>query len=265
MPTKEHELGRPLAEASPPETRPTLDEFLEHPEGWAVFFDVDGTLLDIAATPDGVVVPPFLLDDLRELERIVGGALALITGRGIDFVDQLFAPHRFAIAGLHGAEWRERDGQTLRSPFDPAFSAVKAALQQWASPLPGVGFEDKGAAVALHFRQAPAAAGTVATLMDRAQAMAGPAYGLQAGKMVIELRPRADKGQAVARFMQRQPFKGRRPVVFGDDVTDETMFEAVNDLGGLSVRIGDEAGLTKATARLVSPEHVRELIKAATV
>ena len=101
--------------------------------------------------------------------------------------------------------------------------------------------------------------------MDRAQAMAGSAYGLQTGKMVVELRPRADKGEAVARFMQRQPFKGKCPIVFGDDVTDESMFEAVNDLGGLSVRIGNEACQTKATTRLSSPEHVRELIKAAIV
>ena len=265
MPTKEPGLGRLLADPAPDAPQPTLSDFLDRPEGWAIFFDVDGTLLDIAATPDGVVVPSFLLDDLLKLERIVGGALALITGRGIDFVDQLFAPHRFAIAGLHGAEWRERGGQIIRSAVDPAFSTVKAALRQWASPLPGVGFEDKGAAVALHYRQAPAAADTVATLMDRAKSMAGPAYALQTGKMVIELRPRADKGEAVARFMQGQPFKGRRPVVFGDDVTDESMFEAVNSLGGLSVRIGDEACLTKATARLITPEHVRELIKAATV
>ena len=265
MATDEHGLGRPLADATHVAPQPTLSEFLAHTREWAVFLDVDGTLIDIAATPDGVVVPNRLLDDLLKLEGIVGGALALITGRGIDFVDQLFAPHRFAIAGLHGAEWRERDGQTMRPPADPQFSKVKAKLRDWASPLPGVGFEDKGAAVALHYRQAPAAADTVATLMGRAQAMAGSAYGLQTGKMVIELRPRADKGEAVARFMQRQPFKGRCPIVFGDDVTDESMFEAVNDLGGLSVRIGNEACQTEATTRLNSPEHVRELIKAATV
>lgn len=265
MATKENELGRPLAEATRAATKPTMNDFLGRPGEWAVFFDVDGTLLDIAATPDGVVVPSFLLDNLLKLEKIVGGALALISGRGIDFVDQLFAPHRFAIAGLHGAEWREHGGQTIRSPDDPQFSKVKTAIRQWASPLAGVGFEDKGAAVALHYRQAPAAADTVATLMARAQAMAGPAYGLQTGKMVIELRPRADKGEAVARFMQRQPFKDRRPIVFGDDVTDESMFKTVNDLGGLSVKIGDEAHLTKATTRLDSPQHVRELIKAAIV
>lgn len=228
-----------------------------------MFFDVDGTLIDIAPTPNSVAVPSSLSDDLVKLERLTGGALALITGRGIDFVDQLFAPHRFAIAGLHGAERRESDSEIVRPPDDPAFPAIKAALQQWAAPFTGVGFEDKGAAVALHYRQAPLAADTVAHLMDKALALAGPAYGLQLGKMVIELKPRADKGEAITRFMQGKAFKGRRPIVFGDDATDESMFEAVNKLGGLSVKVGDDACSTKATSRLISPQSVRDLIKAA--
>jgi trehalose 6-phosphate phosphatase len=263
MPTTEHDTERLLAEGAPATPGPSLSDFRDNPGGWAVFLDVDGTLIDIAPTPNSVAVPPSLPDDLVKLERITGGALALVTGRGIDFVDQLFAPHRFAIAGLHGAERRESDGQTIRAPEDPAFPTVKAALRQWVAPVTDVGFEDKGAAVALHYRQAPLAADTVAHFMDKALAMAGPAYSLQLGKMVIELRPRADKGEALTHFMQGKAFKGRRPIVFGDDATDESMFETVNELGGLSVKIGDDACSTKATSRLISPEYVRELIKAA--
>ena len=49
------------------------------------------------------------------------------------------------------------------------------------------------------------------------------------GKQVIEVRPaRADKGEAVARYLDVPPFSGRRPVFAGDDMTDEDGFTAVS-------------------------------------
>jgi len=45
----------------------------------ALFLDVDGTLLDLAARPDDVVMPAGLVTTLAGAERKLAGALALIS------------------------------------------------------------------------------------------------------------------------------------------------------------------------------------------
>ena len=72
----------------------------------ALFLDVDGTLLDIAAAPDRVVVPDGLAATIARLERLLGGALAIVTGRTLADLDRLFFPLRTRAAGVHGAEMR---------------------------------------------------------------------------------------------------------------------------------------------------------------
>src|SRR3984957_11043453 len=72
----------------------------------ALFLDVDGTLLDLAARPGDVVTPAGLVTTLAGAERKLAGALALISGRSIHDVDHLFAPLRLRVSGVHGAEIR---------------------------------------------------------------------------------------------------------------------------------------------------------------
>ncbi|HZX81285.1 MAG TPA: trehalose-phosphatase, partial [Lysobacter sp.] len=103
---------------------------------------------------------------------------------------------------------------------------------------PGALVEDKGIALALHWRAAPAARSPLEALAAAALAHL-PGYRLQHGNCVVELRPaHADKGEAVQRLMACAPFAGRVPVYAGDDLTDEDAFAAANALGGLSVRVG---------------------------
>jgi trehalose 6-phosphate phosphatase len=56
--------------------------------------------------------------------------------------------------------------------------------------------------------------------------------------------------------MEEPPFTGRTPVFIGDDVTDEDGFAAVNELGGLSIRVGAN-GVTSARWRV---ENVEEFL-----
>ncbi|AYD03486.1 trehalose-6-phosphate phosphatase [Neorhizobium sp. NCHU2750] len=206
---------------------------------WALFLDIDGTLIDLAPTPDGIVVPAELPSDLDRLANRFSGALALVTGRALSYADRLFEPYRFPIAGLHGAERRLADGTIDRVSVTPQFEALKMRIAEEASRWDGVLIEDKGAAVGAHYRQAPERQADLEALMERAAADAGDAFTLQRGKMVIELRPaRASKGEALRAYLATPPFAGRLPVAIGDDLTDEAMFAATNALGGLSVRIG---------------------------
>ena len=232
-----------------------------NPDEWALFLDIDGTLLDLAETPDGIEMPASLPADLDGLSRKLGGALALVTGRGLDYADQLFQPHSFPIAGLHGAERRSADGSVTRAEPTPEFERLKADLTAQTSGWNGVLIEDKGAAVAAHYRLAPDREIDLEPLMQEALDRAGPDWHIQHGKMVIEIRPSsADKGHAVEAFLAQPPFAGRRAIAIGDDVTDEAMFRAVNRLGGISVRVGPQSPASEATESVPSPAWLRDVI-----
>jgi trehalose 6-phosphate phosphatase len=211
---------------------------LDH-RGDALFLDLDGTLIEIAETPDQVVADEALLHLLRELAADLGGALALMTGRAIADADRILCGAVDCIVGLHGAECRLRPGVMLRTAEpDGAMEAIRATLYA-AIAIGGLNarIEDKGASVALHYRHAPASETEVRMAADALAA----AHGLAVvhGKMVCEiLPPGPSKGGALAELTRHAPFIGRRPVSVGDDVTDETAFAAAAGLGGLAVHVG---------------------------
>jgi trehalose 6-phosphate phosphatase len=207
----------------------------------ALFLDVDGTLLDIAATPDAVVVPAALRDALAQLAVRLDGALALVSGRPVAELDQLFAPLRLAAAGGHGAQWRLAGNTSTESiSGDGLPEALRRALVGLARQHPGVLVEDKGHSIALHYRGAPAAREALEEGLTAL--LATPvACGLRVlpGKMVFEvLAGGFDKAQAVRRFVAVPPFAGRAPVFIGDDVTDGPAIALMPQLGGLALAVG---------------------------
>ncbi|MEA5159605.1 trehalose-phosphatase [Cereibacter johrii] len=231
------------------------------PDDWALFLDIDGTLVDIAEQPHDVRVAAGLPQDLARLAERLGGALALVTGRRVDWIDANFGPHLFPAAGLHGVERRRASGELDRAGLAPSLNALRKDLGRRTARMPGVLLEDKVAAVALHYRQAPEREPDVRAMMEMALKVMGDGWVLQHGKMVVELRPAsANKGTALEAFLAEPPFAGRRPVAVGDDVTDEEMFRVVNARGGLSVRICETEAPTLARARLASPQALRDLV-----
>ncbi|ULJ71253.1 trehalose-phosphatase [Rhizobium gallicum] len=232
------------------------------PEKWALFMDIDGTLLELAETPDDIVVPPSLPANLDALATRLGGALALVTGRGLDYADRLFSPFHFPIAGLHGAERRDPDGSVRKAEVTAQFERLKADLTAETAGWAGVLIEDKGAAVAAHYRLAPDRELELEPLMEQALSRAGPNWTIQHGKMVIEIRPAsADKGNAVEAFLAHPVFAGRRAIAIGDDVTDEAMFRTVNRLGGHSIRVGPLSPASEARGSIPSAEALRGIIE----
>lgn len=242
-------------------TKLALARALEQPGQWALFLDIDGTLIDLAPTPDSIVVPETLPGDIDRLAKKLGGALALVTGRALLYADELFEPFHFPIAGLHGAEIRDVDGRELFVVPSPEFQALKHALMREAENMPGVLIEDKGAAVAAHYRLAPQFEEQLHQRMKDYAHAAGPDWALQIGKFVFELRPsRASKGDALERFLSEQPFLDRLPLAIGDDLTDESMFAVANARDGYSIRVGRPNASTCAQATAESPAHVRAAI-----
>lgn len=228
----------------------------------AVFLDVDGTLIHHADTPDAVDVDEALCALLERLREATGGALALISGRTIADIDALFAPARFAVAGQHGAERRGADGAMhFHAPLAPRLLAHAATLRRLVEENPGLLLEEKGATLALHYRNAPASAALAEREVRRIVEALGGDFELQAGKFVLEVKPGGrDKGTAIAEFMAEAPFAGRAPVFVGDDLTDELGFDLVNRVGGTTVKVGP--GATRARWRLDDADDVRRWLAA---
>ena len=209
--------------------------------GWALFLDVDGTLLEIAPTPDATTVPAGLKELLKSLQERARGALALVSGRSLAQLDSLFAPLRLPAAGLHGLERRTatRRHDRTQTALHEIPQAPRDYLSHVVALYPRLLLEDKGATLALHYRMAPELQQVAWEAMQVALERAGPGYALLDGKMVIELKPAAaSKSHAIAAFMSEPPFAGRAPIFVGDDHTDEAGFEYVNSVGGLSIQIG---------------------------
>jgi trehalose 6-phosphate phosphatase len=220
----------------------------------AFFFDFDGTLVELASTPDGIFVPRSVPDILTALRRATNGAVAVVSGRGIDNIDSFLSMPDLPVAGMHGAERRDSNGDMQRIGFnDERLLRMEHALEKVVSANPGMLLEIKGAALALHYRNAPEREAAARAATEKLVQEFADAYVLQPGKMVYEIKPKdVDKGRAVRAYMSEPPFTGRKPVFIGDDLTDEKGFAVVNEFDGLSIKIGP--GDTVARARIESVE-----------
>jgi trehalose 6-phosphate phosphatase len=224
----------------------------------AYFFDVDGTLAEIAATPSAARVEQTLLDQLGSLSRLTRGAVALVSGRSIADLDRLLGALRLPVAGQHGAERRTMVGGIIRHPYaDERMEWLRQRVRERIARHTGILVEDKGSAIALHYRQAPSLAAFAHREARQLAAEFGAGIAVLRGKAVVELLASGqDKGRAVLDFMHETPFRGRRPVFVGDDVSDEPGFFVVNARHGLSIKVGP--GATQAHWRLAGVSEVSE-------
>jgi trehalose 6-phosphate phosphatase len=227
--------------------------------GMAVFLDVDGTLLDLSETPDGVHVPKDLISLLGRVHDALHGALALVSGRTVENLDTLFRPLVLPAAGLHGLEVRIRADAAIEGhALADELTREKDILFREFGDAPGVLIEDKGPCLALHYRRNLEMKAPLEAAAGRALDRLGSGFQMIAGNMVFELKPAAaHKGSAVRAFMETGAFRGRRPVMLGDDVTDEDAFDAVNALDGVSVCVGGRRP-TRATHELGSVAAVHD-------
>jgi trehalose 6-phosphate phosphatase len=203
----------------------------------ALFLDFDGTLVELADTPDAIAVPDQLCPLLGRLAERLSGRLAIVSGRAIADLERHLGPLTFAISGSHGLELRFADGRCASIEVPAALEEARAALRLFAEGRPGLLIEEKPASVALHYRGAPEREETALALVNALAARTG--LTLQPGKMVVELRPPgADKGDAIRRLMAEPAFAGKRPVFVGDDLTDEHAFAAAAEMGGAGILVG---------------------------
>ncbi len=217
----------------------------------ALFLDFDGTLVALADHPEHIVVPASLQETLAAVERQLGGALAIVTGRSLESLDRFLAPLTLRAAGVHGAQLRRDPRQA--AAVTAVLGDLAARLQAHFAGDPAVWVEDKGAAVAVHYRQAPERRDELCAAVREIASDDG--LEIISGKCVFEARRHGDgKDAAVRRLMLGSPFQGRMPVFVGDDRTDEDGIREVQRQCGFGIKVG--AGISDARWRLATPKAV---------
>jgi len=219
----------------------------------ALFLDFDGTLVPIAPRPQDVHVAPWVVPTLQQVQRALGGALALLSGRPLEQLDGLLKPLQFAAAGVHGVQRRAADGRRWAQHVEPP-SAIAKAVHALAQHHPELLIEKKPSSLAVHYRAAPELEPICRTTLVAAL-QGQTAWVLLVGHAVFEIKPRGlNKASALRAFIAEQPFIGRVPIVVGDDVTDEDAFAAALEAGGHAIKVGP--GTTIARSRLGDPSAV---------
>lgn len=235
---------------------PAFSQLVPYPLEWALFLDFDGTLLDLAPHPEDIEVPSELPRLLYLLSDRFEGAVAVFTGRSLKNLDQHLGCRWCPASGQHGAEWRFHQGAKSSLSESTSLAEVRKLFQDFSTHYSDTYFEDKGLSLALHFRGVPKLEKELAQLANQAMNSGGEDLEVLRGKCVLEIRLRdVNKGSAIRRFLTKEPFKGRKPLMLGDDRTDEDAFHEVLSAGGTAIKVGE--GPTIAPWRLETPKEVR--------
>jgi trehalose 6-phosphate phosphatase len=206
-------------------------------DGAALFLDFDGTLVELAETPDSIRVGPELEALLHRLMRQLEGRVAIVSGRSLADLERHLPLSGIAFSGSHGLELKLPDGTCLPLSVPIGLDDVHDRVRRFAAGRQGLLVEEKPAGIALHYRLAPAEAESADAFMAGLAEVHG--WSVQRGNKVVELRPSgATKGDALRAFMTEPDFAGARPVFVGDDLTDEHGFGAAAELGGAGVLVG---------------------------
>jgi trehalose 6-phosphate phosphatase len=229
--------------------------------------DYDGTISEIAREPQLARPVSGAVAALRALAAHRGRVrVAIISGRALgDLRSMLPLPPEIALAGVHGLELDDAAGRIELMPGIEECREDLARARQWLRQnLPadsGFVLEDKGIALALHYRQAAAPiAHSVRDFFEQFLTTRTPSLRPRHGKLVLEALPRMATKAAAVRTLRQRAGDEFAPVYFGDDVTDEDAFRELA-AHGISVLVG-EPRLSAARYRVDRPAEVVLVLKA---
>jgi trehalose 6-phosphate phosphatase len=215
----------------------------------ALFLDFDGTLVDIAATPQTIRVPPDLPPLISRLFSSLGSSVCIVSGRKMRDIHRYIDDESIDVVAEHGAvscfETRRQRGWPL------SWTELLLTVE---TCIPKLVVERKKTSVALHYRQQPELEPEVLKFAELLLKHSPSEYMVVNSNMTTEIRRVGiDKGKAINAVMKTPRYLGKRPVFIADDVTDIPGFEAVRKLGGLALHVGtDFAGRTSNVRRWLS-------------
>lgn len=244
----------------------TLVSHLVDADGLFLGVDFDGTITDIAASPDDPVTPPATRQALRQLSNHQCIHVAIISGRALSDLREHVGIEGITYAGNHGLELR-RDGETTVNPVAeqrrPLIQTLLDNLQDRLAHIDGCFIENKNVTASIHYRQVDEhqVEELTTTVQSAVSELTPDRITTRPGKAVIELRPSIphDKGTIVKKLtteLDSDCFS----LYFGDDTTDEDVFQLfVDEVDGLGVHVGDDT-TTDADRRVPSPDAVKRTL-----
>lgn len=227
----------------------------------ALFLDFDGTLVPYGGVNlMGTKAAPDLPGLLARLKQKLGGAVAIVSGRGVAELDGLLAPTKLAISGTHGSELRRSPDADTEIVFAAeGLESLNTTLTKWSDAHPGTGIELKPLTSVLHYHSVPELTEEIAHYSKELETL-WPDFVAEHGRGTVEFKPNgADKGKGIKALTSLPPFAGRTPIFLGDDLPDEEGFAVINALGGFSVKVG--SGETQARYRLQKQADVRDYLE----
>jgi trehalose 6-phosphate phosphatase len=219
--------------------------------------DYDGTLAPIVADPWSAYPLPETVTALRSLAILPETTTAVISGRALRELAALSRlPAEVHLVGSHGTEFDVGFVHALAEPARALRRKLLAALRKLTGDVPGVILEVKPASVAVHVRQASAAAAR--RVLERVRSGPGswPGVHVTEGNAVLELSVvRTDKGDALE--VVRQQSGATAAVFLGDSVSDEKVYAR---LSGPDVGIKVGPGDTLAAWRVADSAEVAAVL-----
>lgn len=231
-----------------------------------LLLDYDGTLTPIVATPQVAVCPPEVKSLLAEIRDSPHFELAIISGRALEDIREKVGIDGITYVGNHGLEFQNPAGECKRrlSPERQSeFNLIREEIESALNNTPGILFEDKGVTFSVHYRNvSQELVGPISDLLNRSIERWADHWYLRKGKMVFEVRPRAEsnKGKAAEIILKFVPERDLLPIALGDDDSDEDIFRTVRNWG-ITVSVGNERKNTEAEFYLKDPLEVAELLR----
>jgi trehalose 6-phosphate phosphatase len=248
-----------------------VEENLARGRSYWFFPDYDGTLADLAPTPEYVTPDPEVVALVSRLVGLPGSCVGIISGRRLDHLEKLVPVPGALLAGTYGVEMRLPNGERVNrvnyQAIRPVLEVLKPAWEALMTRRDGFFLEDKGWSLALHARFA--ADDEAGEVLAEARALAQDAvnhggaskFRILGGDKFLEVGPQlAHKGKTVRYVLNRFPCSGARPIYLGDDSKDEEAFGVIQAEGGIAIAVGPEDKETRADYRIESPQAVRELL-----
>jgi trehalose 6-phosphate phosphatase len=223
-----------------------------------IFLDFDGTLAQIAPTPDRARLEDGARESLQKLARHENVAVVVISGRRRAELLAFVGLPELKYLGLYG--WEDNGKKTM--PFRVRLELVGLLLDLHSDfqNYGGVRIEPKGNSFSVHLLGA--SAGTKQRVLAQLKKRLSPlrkTLKVMRNLRDLEVAPVliGDKGIAVRKFLSARSHRGALPIYFGDDFSDEPAFAAVRT--GIPILVGERRP-TRARYLLRGPAEVADTL-----
>lgn len=228
-----------------------------------ILLDYDGTLIPFFKKPEEAVPGDVIKELVAGLAASRKNKVMLISGRDAGTLENWFRNSQIDIAAEHGLLYRQAGGEWQSPSTDNLLwkDEIKVLMDKYVKMIPGSFLEEKQFSLAWHYRAIENIDEEATRLSFSKEAMLlnrHDDFDILQGNKVIEVKSvLSNKGKFVSRFLKTNDFDF--VLAIGDDVTDEDMFNALQEKHHYTIKVG--MGPTSARYNVVGVNNVIALLE----